>query len=109
LVPIFFNDLRDSFESADTEEDGIEGINRNYQYEKEIAEFQEKTLPITIVSGGIGFLIQILFIICFYIAYDHQKMNPQLRKDIQPPPINHYKPQITQAIPTRRQSPPPRY
>jgi hypothetical protein len=106
LIPIFFDDLRGSFDPSDSEESSSDEFIPNYQYDEEVREFQQKTLPINIISSGFGFIIQLLFIYCFFIAYDHQKKNPQFRKNIQPPQVYPYLPPNVPESSYQRRYPP---
>lgn len=74
-IPILFSSLEGTFEDIDKDEEELTDKDIN----KYTAEIQAKTIGFTLINGALSIISEILFIICFYFAYDHQKRNPQLR------------------------------
>ncbi len=104
VVPILFSGLQGAFKGLDVEdEESTEELQRN------INKFSEKTSGISWLNAGLGIISQILFILCFYFAYDYQKKNPQLRKGgtPYPSPLSHTTP--PPGYPPPGYSPPPGY
>jgi uncharacterized BrkB/YihY/UPF0761 family membrane protein len=90
VLSILFNNMKGAFEDVDEEEKLTE---KNLQ--KYLTKFQTEAISFTLLSGVLSIISEILFIICFYFAYDYQKQNPQLRtggrpympEEPYPPPV----------------------
>lgn len=82
IAPFLFIELKGAFEGEDEEldEDNTEIL------QKKLQEFQAEIFGLSMMSTILGLISEILFIICFYLAYDYQKTNPQAQRGaIQPP------------------------
>jgi hypothetical protein len=83
ILPYFYNEIRGSFKDND------EVIDRDNldKLQKQLQKFQQKTIGITLVSAVLGIVSEVLFLLCFYFAYDYQKHNPKTRLGTKNPPL----------------------
>lgn len=79
----------DSFKEKEEEIFGDdENLSRTERHEKNqelLGEFEAEMQGLQWLANGLSAFTYLLFILCFYLAYDYQKQNPQLRKDRYPP------------------------
>ena len=94
--PIIFNDLKGAFKDIESESTGEDDAKL---IEDNLGKFEEKTWVITTINSVLSLIEQVLFLLCFYFAYEYQKRNPQLRKGYQPPPSSPYAPPPIQYPP----------
>ena len=82
LIPYYYNDLKGTYEDEDEEidEENVDKLQATLQ------DFQAETIGLTIIYLILGMVTEVLFIICFYLAYDYQKTNPKARRGMTPPP-----------------------
>ena len=76
-----FTGLQDAFEDVETDTDGdVESLESN------LADFESETWLLSTMSSLMGLIAEVLFLICFYFAYDYQKNNPRLPQTQPGPP-----------------------
>lgn len=78
-----FKDFKIEPSEGDISEDSLDNLTAA------LADFEKKTWGIDIINLALSIISQILFLLCFYFAYDYQKNNPQLRKGSTPYPSTH--------------------
>lgn len=73
---ILFNSLIGSVKDSSESTDNTAAL-------KNLTEFQTKSSILSLINEAVSVLSELLFVLCFYFAYDYQKNNPQLRTGIQ--------------------------